>query len=439
MKIAYFSPLNPLKSGISDFSEELLPYLKQLIDIDIFVSGYKPQSKFICNNFNILDTKEYDNENVRKQYDTAIFHIGNNYECHKEIVETFLKYGGILELHDISLHHYLAEDTIVQNNCDKYIEIMKYCHGIKGEKVAKQFLEGNIVVAPWENRSLEFTVCKHLIDKAEGVIVHSDFAKQMVKGMRSNAKVINIPLHTPEIIKDIDSVKYEAKQKLNISQDTIVIGAFGHATSNKRIIQIIDALDLLKKSNFYNFQFYIVGKLSDINLDDKLINLGLNEYVTVTGYTHLDDFKLYMNACDICFNLRYPIQGESSASLHRMLGLGKTVIVTQIGNFEEYPNDIVLKVRYNEDEVLDIYNKLVDLITDPIKLRNLGKRALVYAKENYDLKTNSIKYFQFIISVISGKYIDNYVDTLIDKLYEMKFINNYYIDYLNNKLDNICI
>lgn len=57
------------------------------------------------------------------------------------MVDTFLKYPGILELHDFSLHHYLAEDTFVQKEYDKYIEIMKYCHGNKGEYTAKRFLK----------------------------------------------------------------------------------------------------------------------------------------------------------------------------------------------------------------------------------------------------------------------------------------------------------
>ena len=41
MKIAYFSPFNPLKSGISDFSEELVMKLKDELFVDIFVDNYK--------------------------------------------------------------------------------------------------------------------------------------------------------------------------------------------------------------------------------------------------------------------------------------------------------------------------------------------------------------------------------------------------------------
>ena len=39
MLLAYFSPLNPQPSGISDYSEELLPQLAEGADITLFVDG----------------------------------------------------------------------------------------------------------------------------------------------------------------------------------------------------------------------------------------------------------------------------------------------------------------------------------------------------------------------------------------------------------------
>ena len=42
MKLAVFSPLNPLRSGISDYTEQLLPYLARFADVDLFVAGFRP-------------------------------------------------------------------------------------------------------------------------------------------------------------------------------------------------------------------------------------------------------------------------------------------------------------------------------------------------------------------------------------------------------------
>lgn len=437
IKVAYFSPLNPIKSGISDFSEELLPYLKRYMDIDLFLSDYLPSNKIMNDIFSTFHIKEYDNPDIRKKYDIAVFHVGNNYQYHKEIVDTYLKYGGVLELHDISLHHYLAEDIITTHNNKKYIEIMKYCHGSKGEKVAKEYLDGYIN-SPWENRSLEFTVCKHLIDKADGIIVHSDFAKQMVKGINPNSKVINIPLHTPDIINDFESNKFECRKILGINNDEFVMGAFGHATANKRIFQILDALDLLKKSEYTNFKLFIVGKVSGLDIEKKIKNLNLEQNINITGFTTLEQFKTYMGACDVCLNLRYPTQGESSASLHRMLGMGKPVLITNIGAFEEYPDDMVVKVPYNDIETMKIYESLMKLISDKNLLNGMSKKAYEYAMTNCNVETNAIIYHNYFNDIINETYNDSYIETVIDKLIEIGLTDDMYINHiLNNQLIKI--
>ena len=60
MRIAYFTSLNPQPGGISDHSEELLPHLAPLADIDIVVAdGYTPTHPEICERFRILKAGEY--------------------------------------------------------------------------------------------------------------------------------------------------------------------------------------------------------------------------------------------------------------------------------------------------------------------------------------------------------------------------------------------
>ncbi len=75
MKIAYFTPLSPLKSGISEYSErELLPFLKKYCDIDIIIDkGYEPISEFVKNNFKVSDYNNFENN-----YDCVLYQMGNN-------------------------------------------------------------------------------------------------------------------------------------------------------------------------------------------------------------------------------------------------------------------------------------------------------------------------------------------------------------------------
>ena len=51
MNLAYFSPLGPQRSGIADYSEELLPYLAEGADITLFVDGFKPTNRDLLARF----------------------------------------------------------------------------------------------------------------------------------------------------------------------------------------------------------------------------------------------------------------------------------------------------------------------------------------------------------------------------------------------------
>jgi glycosyltransferase involved in cell wall biosynthesis len=428
MNIAYCSPFNPIKSGISDFSEELIMELKDYAKIDLFYNK-QPDKKEIKENFRFYNIKELYRDEVRSKYDIIVYHMGNNVEYHKCIAEAFMKFSGILELHDFSLHNYLAGDTYVHNDIKAYIDCVRYCHGERGVKIVQNFLDGK-ARAPWETHALELTVNKHMIDRAKGVIVHSDMAKQMVKGIRPEVPVINIPLHTPDIQKDYEEAKLQAKNKLKLGENTLVLGSFGYATRAKRIIETLEALAMYKKQKAKDFHYYIVGKVDGIDVEGKIKDLSLEENVTVTGFTELVDFKLYMNACDICFNLRYPTHGESSASLHRMLGMGKPVIVSKIGSFEEYPDDIVMKVSHGDNEVIDIYKAICTMSKNSNIMKQKGQKAYEYAKANCDIKTNAIRYYEYFKQIQYHNFQDDDVDSLIDKLFELGLTDDAYIEHL---------
>lgn len=428
MKLGYCSPFSPIKSGISDFSEELILELQKYMSIDLFYD-VKPNKKEILDNFACYPIADLKKPEIRDSYDAIVYHMGNNYAYHHKIAETFLKFSGFLELHDFSLHNYLAAETYVNNDIEGYLRGVRYSHGEWGANIAQAFLDGK-QGAPWETHALELTTNKHYLERAKGVIVHSEMAKQMVKGICPYLPVINIPLHAPEIIEDPTSIKMAAKKKLGINEGTVVFGSFGYATSAKRILQILEALALFKDMKSNKFKYFVVGKEDGIDVAKRAEELGLRNQVTVTGFTSLDEFNIYMSSCDICFNLRFPTHGESSASLHRMLGLGKPVIVSSIGTFDEYPDDIVMKVRYDENEINDIYNALCILINNKKKLLHRCEKALQYAKENCDLSKNVQRYVEFFQGVSHDIYQETFMDSFLDTLFELDLVSDLYIDHL---------
>src|SRR5689334_20946052 len=107
MKLAYFSPLPPKRSGIADYSEELLPYLAQSAEITLFVDGFEPASSEAISRFEILDYRKRPDVLTRlESHDAIVYHMGNDHRYHTGIFETMVKYPGILVLHDFALHDF---------------------------------------------------------------------------------------------------------------------------------------------------------------------------------------------------------------------------------------------------------------------------------------------------------------------------------------------
>lgn len=384
------------------------------MDIDVYVDNIVPENKKILKFFQIFIIGDYAENNYEKHYDLTVFQMGNS-PYHNKIMDAFMKYGGILELHDISLHHYLAARSIVVGNREEYRDTMIKCHGIKGKEKVEDFFGGKCM-QPWADDALEFTVNKVYVDHAQAVIVHSDFARQMVKGIAPEKMVALIPLHTSDIPENPEALKKTCRDSLGIAQRTLVFGAFGLATPFKRIVPTLQALHLFQMISKCDFRYYIVGENRIEGLEAVIEELELSERVIITGRVELEEFKQYMSACDIAFNLRYPTQGESSASLQRLIGYGKVVFVSSVGSFKEYPDEFVRKIRTDAYEVLDILKNICELYERQELRQSLSRMARTYVWENFNIKDNAEKYFEVFREIQNGRINQDYVEELTDNI-----------------------
>lgn len=424
MKIAFVTPLSPDKTGIADFCEEILPLLKKYFEIDIFSSHIKPANEVIANNFDIYLYDDLEKDDIRKKYDRIIYQIGNNEEHHGRIYELALKYKGIVELHDVSIEGLIWGMTLQYEQREKYLEIVEYCHGINARMRAESALNGESM--PLWDEPLQFPLNKQIIDSAEGIIVHSDLGFEIVKGINRNMNVARIYLHTNELYNNYEELKFLYKRELGLKKERLVFASFGFGTKTKRIPEILEALGRVKKQG-YDFEYIIVGKIEkDINIDKFIKKYNLEDNVVVTGYVSLEDLKKYMLATDICMSLRYPSHGESSAILHRALGMGKCVVLTNEGTFSEYPDDVCLKIDM-ENEIENIISTAIKIINKDINLKDYEKKSLQYAKDNFNIEENVLMYKSFM-ECTDQRTNTRQEDILAEYLYQMKI---YDLDIIN--------
>ena len=400
MKIAYFSPLNPERSGISDYSEELLPYLAQYADIDIFIDEYQPGNLEIAEVFEIFPARNFPALRGERRYDTCLYHMGNNSLFHGYLYPYLLKYPGVTVLHDPKLHHFFVDITLGKGNASGYIREMSYCYGPEGAELARE-----VVAQRCPPPFFEYSLIKRVVDASLGVIVHSQYAAELVLEANPAARVGVVNSHLSlEAPTTSPTLPEPVRWTLGLDPSQFVLASFGFISHHKRPEVALRAFARFRQS-FPQAVYLMVGEavpgFSIESLESLIQELGLERSVIVTGYVSQELFQAYMAAADVYISLRYPTAGETSASLIRTLGMGKPVIVSNIGSFAELPDDCCAKVDVNESEEDMLVEYMTRLAMDRPLRDSMGKNAQRYVQRNHTLEGSARSYIQFIAQVLA--------------------------------------
>ena len=308
MRIAYFSPLSPQPSGISDYSEELLPQLATHADVDLFVDGFRCKNPKVTTYFRFFDYRHASSALDRlNDYDAIVYHLGNDHRYHAGIYDVMCHHPGIVVFHDFALQDFflaLARDT---GDVNIYLNEIAACHGEYGRATAEKFLERG-AVPPQFAQPLVFPLNCRLARSAEGIIVHSDWSRRRFEEIAPSVPVVRINHHITAhaAAQPITAKEPEAGKR-------VMIASFGMITPDKGIGRALRALAGLR--NECDFHYTIVGAPGHFPEVHELIQrYGLKDRVTITGYVPLTTFERYIAETDIAINLRERPVGATSGS-----------------------------------------------------------------------------------------------------------------------------
>jgi glycosyltransferase involved in cell wall biosynthesis/SAM-dependent methyltransferase len=350
----------PSRSGIADYSEALVAELGKLVELEIFSHASQPHDP--------------------SRFAAAIYHLGNN-PHHDFVYDAAIANPGIVVMHEANLHHLIAHVTIRRENWDGYIAEAELNGGTAARQRAE--LARTLTVGP------DYEGCKmvrRVLDGAKGIIVHSHFMRNEMQQAGYRGPIVVIPHGA--WVPQIDGAPF--RERLGVNPDTTLVGIFGHLKPYKRIKEALRAFRRVVKEH-PEAKLILVGEPHpEMRLDS------LPPSVQLIGFAEIDEFVGYMAACNIVLNLRFPTVGESSGSLLRAMGLGKAVLVSDLGSFAEFPDDTVLKVPVGaqEDEVLFEYLRL--LVSRPDLRQALGEHAKQYVAESCNWSTVAAKYVRFL-------------------------------------------
>jgi len=366
MKVAYYSPLPPLRSGIADYSALLLPALRERIDVVLAEPGKRAPAA-----------------------DVALYHVGNDPDAHGWILDALKARPGLVVLHEYVLHHLIAGVTIGRRDGRGYLDAMERELGVAGRLLGLGVLD-NLLPLLWETQPERFPLAGPVLDRAHGLVVHSAYVGDRARAAGYEGPLWRIP-HPAWPMGDVSPATDVAGEPL--------IGCFGFLNMNKRIPELLVAFASFRRAH-PGARLLLAGAAGErFDVQRRLERLGLTEGVERMDYVPEERMWSLMAACDVLVNLRYPTMGETSGSVIRALALGKPLVVSDVGWFSELPDDAVLKVPVDETEV-DVLVAALGVAAEHGAA--LGASARAYVEREHDLAAAADRYVEAIEVTAGG-------------------------------------
>jgi glycosyltransferase involved in cell wall biosynthesis len=376
LRLAYFSPLPPARSGIADYSREILPHLAQIVDLTLFCVDPDAAEQALHEQFPIYRFSDY--AKMRWRFDLPLYQMGNNTTHHEEIYRMSRRYPGAVVLHDVILHLFIAHRTVGQGNFPGYTREMGYVLGETGVNYSWAIRHGER-----QHPLTELTLNQRVVDLSLGTLVHSHHALDLIHATRPQHPVWVIPAPIAAYEMPLDEPPSAGSAPLAPQhpwrEDAIVFASVGQITAAKRLDRALAAFARLRHE-MPLVRYLLVGEVfqNEVDLPALLEEYDLGDDVHVTGFVpDLPTFMGWLATADVVVNLRYPTVGETSAAALRALSAGRPLIVYDHGWYAELPDEVALKAPLLDDDAL--VAAMRRLASDAQLRMHMGHEARAYA------------------------------------------------------------
>jgi glycosyltransferase involved in cell wall biosynthesis len=407
VRLAWFSPFPPVKTGIAADSAELVAALgARGCAIDTYP-----------------ETAAHDFPWMHRQrpYDLVVYQFGNS--SHHDYVWPYaLRYPGLVVLHDTRLHHARAALLLRETRRDDYRRELAWSEPELDPDAAE------LAVAGFDSRLYyEWPMCRALVERSRVVAVHgeptrhelierlSDGRWSMGDGRSAyDERIVSIRLGHGEFVGEerASAARTTIRPRYGIAHDAIVFGVFGGLTPEKRIPQIVAAFQAAR-AYAPNAHLLLAGPPA--------AHFPLDEYraldgVTIAGYLEPDELTDHIAAVDVSLNLRWPTARETSGPWLRALAAGKPTVVIDLLQLGDVPTIDPRTWRLNTSSIEHAVAIAVDIVDEDHSLRlamrrlatdgglrvRLGRAGQEYWQREHTMAAATDDYERVIATAISA-------------------------------------
>jgi phosphatidylinositol alpha-1,6-mannosyltransferase len=297
-----------------------------------------------------------------------------------------------------SLLCYLKSALCVRRTCRKYKIRQIHCAKVLPEGLIAFivslythipfliYAHGEEIQSGLTSRKFKWLLPK-IYDRAFAIIANSSNTNRLLQEigvMPSKIHIIHPGVDTQQFIRGMTSSEV-IKNRYNLCQKRILL-TVGRLQRRKGHDMVIKALPRIKQ-RFPNVHYVVVGTGEELSSLQKLASEeGVTDSVLFAGYVPDHEIPSYYAACDIFLmpnrQIEADIEGFGMVFLEASAA-GKPVIGGKSGGTDDAILDGITGLRINGDNVDQITDAVLALLSDPQKASALGANGRRWVQETF--------------------------------------------------------
>jgi glycosyltransferase involved in cell wall biosynthesis len=339
VRLAWFSPWPPQRSGIAGRSAELVPRLASLgYAIDVFVDerylpavGPADAGPPRAGEIRPQSAHDFVWRAARGQYDLGVYQIGNS-RLHEYMWPYLLRWPGLSVLHDARLHHVRAAGLLTTKQADTYRAEFAWSHpdvSIDAAELAVQGFDGTYYY--------QWPMLRAVVETARLVATHSRGVADDLRDAWPERPIEYVALGEGRPTPVADRRLEARRAELGMSGEHVAFGVFGALTADKRVPEVLRAF-ATTVARTPTARLVLAGTPTPaVDVRALARSLGVALETVLVDTPDDESFDEIIAAVDVGIHLRWPTALETSGPWVRALAAARPTIVTDLAHQTHVP------------------------------------------------------------------------------------------------------
>ncbi|VEN73924.1 conserved hypothetical protein [Candidatus Desulfarcum epimagneticum] len=421
-KLAYISPLPPERSGISDYSAELLPELSRYYDIDVIVDQDSVSDSLSNADWSVFDVEWFRCHYSR--YDRALYHFGNSH-FHQHMFSLLEEIPGVVVLHDFFLSGLVWHMDAHGSDPNYFVKRLYESHGYGAAREKFSDPASNDLVCR------KYPCNLSVLKQAKGIVAHHEYSLNLAKDRHAKVDEDNWAVIPHLRIPAFGHDRAKARQALNLGDDDFIVCSFGLLGPSKLNHRLLKAWLTSHLAKDANCVLIFVGQNHEGEYGRELMTAiqrgKIGGRVRITGWVDTETFRHYLAAADIGVQLRTFSRGETSGAVMDCMNHSLATVVNANGAMADLPDDAVWKLpdKFSDMQLIEA---LETLRHDGSRRNKLGICARQVILKDHSPQGCAAQYFGAIERFYSHPRAD--IESLIKAVAAFDHYKPHYLEYL---------